>query len=253
MGLAVVDQAAAQTGPAPEFTWLGSSDGDDAAMDREELAALAAELFVSDDDPVTASATNPLATQTAAQPAPETVSAESAQTSPSETQVALGLPDPGDPAGGILSELRLGLLYHDVGIVSESTEEGADVNFEALFASPGFLEIIFSPRPHLGVSINTAGDTSQVYGGLTWALDLWGGLFVEFAFGGSVHDGELDANRTDKNDLGCRILFREALELGWRFGGHHSISVMADHISNAGFCSDNDGQDTAGIRYGYKF
>jgi len=212
---------------------------------------MAARLFVSRDE--AAAPTTPLATQTAAQPSLQITPSAAAQPGPADSQLALGLPDPGDPAGGILSEVRLGLLYHDVGIVSATTEEGADVNFEALFASPDFLEIIFSPRPHLGASINTAGDTSQLYGGLTWGLDLWGGLFVEFAFGGSVHDGELDANRNDKNDLGCRVLFREALELGWRFGGHHSISVMADHISNAGFCVDNDGQDTAGIRYGYKF
>lgn len=172
---------------------------------------------------------------------------------PAGSQVALGLPERGDPLGGIISELRGGILAHDVGVVSSDTEDGVDINGEVLFASPEFLSIILAPRPHLGFSVSTEGETNQVYGGLTWGLDIAGGLFAEFAFGGSVHDGDLNPGTADKNEFGCRILFREALELGWRFGGHHSISVMIDHISNGGLCDRNDGMDNAGIRYGYKF
>lgn len=255
--LLVADPVRGQTAPISNL--FDSAD----AQVSAELAAIAAQLFLSEEEVATEDRAAEDASEqerTAAAPRRFQVAARSAfpfapaaEPAATDQQLALGLPDPGDPAGGFLSEVRFGLLYHDVGIVSASTEEGADVNFEVLFAAPAFLEILFSPRPHLGASINTAGDTSQVYGGLTWGLDLWSGLFVEVALGGSVHNGELDADKSDRNDLGCRILFREALELGWRFAEHHSISIMADHISNAGLCSDNDGQDTAGLRYGYKF
>jgi hypothetical protein len=55
------------------------------------------------------------------------------------------------------------------------------------------------------------------------------------------------------NELGCRVLFRESLSVGVRFMKHHSLSVMVDHISNAGLCDHNDGLDTLGVRYGYRF
>ena len=57
----------------------------------------------------------------------------------------------------------------------------------------------------------------------------------------------------DRNGLGCEILFRESISAGVLFDGHHSLSLMFDHISNGGLCDDNDGQDTFGVRYGYRF
>src|SRR3546814_14134530 len=81
----------------------------------------------------------------------------------------------------------------------------SDVNAEILFASPEFLSAIWSPRPHLGVDINTAGDTSQLYLGLTWRwqpfeFPLWGA----FSTGGSVHTGETGKSTSDK-ELGSRV------------------------------------------------
>ena len=72
-----------------------------------------------------------------------------------------------------------------------------------------------------------------------------------------MHSGILTSSDPDSvvedNEFGCRLLFRESLELGWRFNQRHSISAMIDHISNGGLCDANDGMDNAGIRYGYKF
>jgi lipid A 3-O-deacylase len=164
--------------------------------------------------------------------------------------------DAAQPLGGFISEIKLGISHHDTGVFGESVEEGADIGGEVLFVSPDVLSLVWSPRPHLGVHVNTAGDTSQLYGGLTWEFTLWRGLFVAASFGFSVHDGEAGGNtgKPDKQGLGTRFLFRESLELGWRFdGGTHSLSVMLDHISNAGLSDDNDGLDTLGVRYGYRF
>jgi len=158
--------------------------------------------------------------------------------------------------GGILSEVRLGILDHDFGLVSSATESGVDGNIEFLFTSPDFLSYILSPRPHLGASINSDGDTSQGYFGLTWTADIYDNFFVELSVGGAIHDGETDIQNEDaieKNDLGCTLLFRESLSAGVIFFERHSISVMFDHISNAGFCGDNDGLDNLGVRYGYRF
>ena len=124
---------------------------------------------------------------------------------------------------------------------------------EFLFNSPEFLAFAWSPRPHIGFSVNSDGDTSQAYIGLSWEWTVWKGLFVGFSLGGAIHDGKLRTNRTDRNELGCRILFRESLELGYRFWERHSISAMLDHISNANLCDKNEGLDNFGIRYGYLF
>ena len=155
--------------------------------------------------------------------------------------------------GGILSEVRLGVLKHDFGPFSSSEEHGIDINFELLFAAPGFLDFIWSPRPHIGATINTDGDTNQVYFGLSWEFDLWRDVFAGFSFGGSVHDGETETDRTDKKELGCRLLFRESLELGYRFGGRHAITAFLEHVSNANICDKNEGLENLGVRYGYRF
>ncbi len=155
--------------------------------------------------------------------------------------------------GGILSEVRFGVLKHDFGPFSSSEESGIDVNFELLFVSPGLLEFIWSPRPHLGVTINSDGNTDQAYFGLSWEIDVWRNLFVGLSFGGAFHNGENESDRADKKDLGCNPLFRESLELGYRFGGRHAITAFLDHISNARLCENNEGLENFGIRYGYRF
>lgn len=154
---------------------------------------------------------------------------------------------------GVISEIRVGALSHGIGPFASDEESGIDGNIEFLFNSPDFLEMVWSPRPHIGFSVNSDGDTSQAYLGLSWEWTIWKNLFVGFSLGGSIHDGKLKTNRTDRNELGCRILFRESLELGYRFLGRHSISAMLDHISNANLCDKNEGLDNFGIRYGYLF
>ncbi len=119
------------------------------------------------------------------------------------------------------------------------------------------MKLVLSPRPTLGASINTAGDTSFLYTGLTWGGFVWKGLFIEGFFGLATHDGQLnshDPEPHDRRQLGSRVLFREAIEIGYRFLDNHSVSIMLDHVSNAGLLADrNQGNDDVGLRYGYKF
>ena len=177
------------------------------------------------------------------------------KSSPLQPRVQMGEVGAAEEEGlcGILSELRLGVMEHDAGVFGSSVEDGVDFNAEMLFVSPDFLEFILSPRPHLGVSINSDGNTSQLYGGLTWDWTFWDPLFVELALGLSAHNGRLDTTTSDEKALGCRVLFRPSLSLGARFLERHSISVMLSHISNAGRCDPNKGLDTLGVRYGFRF
>ena len=162
----------------------------------------------------------------------------------------------GSPGGGplsALSEVRGGILAHDRGPFTNNEEGGADINLEALFRSPDFLGSIGSPRPHLGFSVNTSGDTDQFYAGLTWEWQFWRRLFAGFGLGGAIHDGETETSRTDRKELGCRVLFRGSLELGYRLTRRHGVSLFYDRISNLDICDHDEGLETAGVRYGYRF
>lgn len=149
-------------------------------------------------------------------------------------------------------ELRLGMLGHDVGVFGGEVEQGPDINAEVLFDSPAILDIVGSPRPHVGVSLNTHGYTSQAYAGLTWGWDLPSSLFIEFSLGGAVHNGETDPVPGHKA-LGSHVLFRESLSIGVRLNENLSVSLMLDHISNANLADYNEGLDNLGIRFGYRF
>lgn len=155
---------------------------------------------------------------------------------------------------GIVSELKLGVSHHDTPILGSHLEDGVDIGGEVLFTSPDFLSFAWSPRPHLGVHVNTAGDTSQAYWGLTWSLEPKGdGVWFAFSLGGSVHDGEIDDDSGEQKSLGTRVLLRESVELGVVFSEHHRFSILFDHVSNAGIGERNQGLDTLGLRYGYRF
>lgn len=171
---------------------------------------------------------------------------------------ALGMPaevaeaaEDGRP--GFLSEVRVGVFDHDNGPFSSTEEEGIDANLEILFVPPDFLQAIGSPRPHIGLTVNSSGDTSQAYIGLSWEWEFWRGTFADVSFGGAVHDGKTETRDTSRKELGCRALFRGSVELGYRFFERHGVSLFLDHISNAGLCDENEGLDNLGLRYGYRF
>jgi lipid A 3-O-deacylase len=158
-----------------------------------------------------------------------------------------------DPSANVISEIRVGALWHDQGPFSHRKEKGYDGNLEILFTSPDFLSNVWRPRPHVGVSINSAGDTNQAYLGLTWQHHFYKNYFANFSFGTGYHDGYKVTDLLDRKSLGCKLLFRESIDIGFRFENPHSIMLHLDHISNAKLCSTNEGLESVGIRYGYHF
>lgn len=159
------------------------------------------------------------------------------------------------PGEGFYSEVRVGVLLHDMGDpFKQRHESGADLNAELLFGSPdnAFFNFLFNPRPHVGVSLNTAGGTTQIYGGITWHFDVFSCLFLEASFGGEGHTGRINNKSSNRQALGARFLFREGVSLGVNMGDHHTVSVMLDHASHAGLGGRNPGLTSLGLRYGYK-
>jgi lipid A 3-O-deacylase len=161
------------------------------------------------------------------------------------------------PSGFLaLDEVRLGAL---VANLDEGDSEEADtlINGELLFGGPErsygspLLDYFLRPRPHIGFSVTPDDGTNQVYAGLTWDVKLFGGLFFETSFGGTVHDGPTDSD--DPDSYGCSVLFRESASLGYELSEQLRVMVTVDHMSNAGLCDQNQGLTNAGVRLGYRW
>ena len=160
----------------------------------------------------------------------------------------------------VIDEVKIGFLAHDICLFDEHVEDGVDINFETLFVSPDFLSFIGSPRPDIGGSVNTAGNTNSGYFGLTWGITLFenllapgDGVFANASLGGAFQDGYTSTAPPGRKPLGSRALFRESLELGYQVTPIVSISAFVDHMSNANLARQNAGLSDAGIRFGFKF
>jgi hypothetical protein len=162
-------------------------------------------------------------------------------------------PNGGAPAP-LIDEVRLGALAHSID--DSNAEEGTDLNVELLFrrraGSYGhpLLDLALRPRVHLGASVNTAGDTSQIYAGLTWDAQLAPRLTLELTFGAALHDGPTDGGLQDS--YGCAVNFRESASLGYALDERWTLYGTISHMSNADLCDHNTGLTSAGLRLGYK-
>lgn len=166
-------------------------------------------------------------------------------------------------------EFKLGILKHDVSFLG-GVEPGIDINPEIILASPvadawadrlpWYLRFALQPRPTLGAAFNTAGATNQVYFGATWTWQLASnvlnpgdGITFGIFFGPGFNDGDTRPTRSNRKALGSNVLFREALELGYRITPRFEVSIYADHVSNAGFARYNESLNEVGGRLGIRF
>lgn len=167
--------------------------------------------------------------------------------------------------GSWISEVKGGVLLHDATRNSDtrtSEKDTIDLHGEVIFKTINIIESdnwiiqkLFQVRPHLGGQINTSDQTHQIYTGVTLGHQFQAGLFVDFSFGLTAHTGQLESHDpgNDRPNLGSPILFREALDLGYRFKGGHGVSVYGVHMSHANlFADENDSMNFVGLRYGYR-
>ncbi|MFN7091067.1 MAG: acyloxyacyl hydrolase [Allorhizobium sp.] len=172
------------------------------------------------------------------------------------------LPDDATPlrqTDTIFDELRFGVLTSADN--SETNEEDGQFITGMLFFDPwghreaqGF-DRLLRPRIHVGGTVATEDEANQVYAGLSWTADLNERFFLELGFGGTVHDGDLDANDGgDGPKLGCRTLFHEYVAAGLNFTERWSVIAHMEHSSHANLCDGpNNGLSRAGVMVAYKF
>ena len=158
-------------------------------------------------------------------------------------------------AEGLISEIKIGVLAHDVphlwsGFQLEAA--AADINLEVQFRA--FAHVFGgSLRPVIGGTINTRGDTSKGYVDARWEIGAPLGIFFALGLGAGIHDGRLGPTEADRKALGSRVLFHIPVELGWRWQGGHSVSLYFEHFSNGYTQRYNEGIDGLGLRYGLRF
>jgi hypothetical protein len=153
-------------------------------------------------------------------------------------------------------ELRLGGFAHD----PQSPEQGSgDLNAEILFGGPAptpanSLWNGLVLRPQLGSTVNFAGKTSAIYGGLAATMTLGHGLFAEASFGGAANDGKTGlVVPSGYNAMGCALSFHENASIGYRLSESWSLMGTIEHFSNEGLCVRNRGLTNYGARLGYAF
>jgi lipid A 3-O-deacylase len=159
-----------------------------------------------------------------------------------------------------LDEIKIGVLANDIALFERHVEAGTDVNFEMLFTPPEIFKPIGSPRPDVGVTINSAGETQRGYFGLTWGITLIQRLFgpsdsvwANGSLGGAVQNGFVDDAPPGRTNFGSPVLFHLSLELGYQASPTTSLSLFIEHMSNANLVPQNDGMTDAGARIGFKF
>jgi lipid A 3-O-deacylase len=161
----------------------------------------------------------------------------------------------GEPLAGFISEVKVGALWHDPGDLWSGfrrESESVDINLEVLL-SPRLPLRLGYLSPAVGASINTDGGTSKAYVDARWQVEAPSGIFFGLGLGAAIHDGEIDPVDPTKKALGSRVLFHIPAEIGWRWDGRNSISVYFEHISNGYTRDSNEGLDSLGARYGYRF
>jgi lipid A 3-O-deacylase len=170
---------------------------------------------------------------------------------------------------GLVDEVRLGVVQHNMCVLdcdNADKEGGPNINGEIVFKSPDVLDIIWSPRPYIMGSINTAGDTSFGGVGLEWTWHFAEGWAFEPGVGYVVHDGELefpypqgdprnDPISAEKVFLGSRDLFRTNLSLNRDINETWGVQLMYEHLSHGQILGNgrNQGLDNIGVRIIYKF
>ncbi len=162
-------------------------------------------------------------------------------------------------------EFRFGVTAHDL---ADNVEDGPNITTELLFASPEFLDFIWSPRPFLYGSFNTNGLTNFGAAGFAWDWELAENVNFEFTTGLAYHDGVIDIDRsapasdptrirlaTTRALLGNEILFYNGLGLDYELNETWAIGVYYEHISHGQILASgrNQALDNAGVRLSYRF
>jgi hypothetical protein len=115
----------------------------------------------------------------------------------------------------------------------------------------GVLSFVFSPRPQFGASLDRTTGTSRSYLGLSWDVFRGNGFFGSVGIAGSLT--RPGAEEPSRSLLGPPVALHGTLELGYRLGEQHSLSLSVDHAHAPDLAGGGDGGDRLRLGYGFRF
>lgn len=154
-------------------------------------------------------------------------------------------------------EVFVGGYFHEVDtpFTLDTNESGADVQVGIRF-EPTKLDFLGNPEPYFLASVNTAGDTNFLAGGLSWKIEA-GKIYIRPGIGLALHTAP--ATRFDpilrrRTDLGSRVLFAPEIGVGTKLAENIDVEASWVHISNAQLfdSGQNPGIDMIGFRMTFK-
>jgi lipid A 3-O-deacylase len=169
----------------------------------------------------------------------------------------------------LVEEARIGVVQHNICVLdcdNADKEDGPNINGELVFKSPDVLSIVWSPRPYVMASYNTAGNTNFGGVGLQWDFEFGDGWAIEPGIGYVFHDGANSSPFpqgdprgdafTEENVLfGSDDLFRTSLAVSKDLGDRWGVQLMYEHLSHGQILGNgrNQGLDNIGVRAIYRF
>ena len=161
------------------------------------------------------------------------------------------------PQAATAQEVFVGGYVHavDTPFSLDINEGGADVQAGIRF-EPTKLGFIGNPEPYVLVSVNTAGGTNFLAGGLSWKIEA-GKIYVRPGIGLALHtapDIRFDPQLARRTDLGSRVLFAPEIAIGTKLTDTIDLEASWVHISNAQLLDSqqNPGIDMVGMRLTFR-
>lgn len=149
-------------------------------------------------------------------------------------------------------EAFVGVYAHgvDTPLTFQTNEGGTDIMAGYRFA-PVDLGFLGRPAPYAMASVNTAGDTDFIAGGLGWKFST-GSIYARSGIGLAVHDGPSERFNAKgrRTDLGSPVLFVPEIAVGANLSPRIALEASWVHISHARLFNwgQNPGLDMIGAR-----
>jgi lipid A 3-O-deacylase len=131
-------------------------------------------------------------------------------------------------------------------------EDSYGLGMALVFSRPECSLFGGSVRPTLGADLSVDSGTSKAFGALLWEIEK-ADFFFDLGLGGAIHNGDSHGHDSDEKHYGSRVLFYEEMCLGYSFTPHCRFAFFFDHMSNANLSTPNNGLNTIGISFQYRF
>lgn len=129
---------------------------------------------------------------------------------------------------------------------------GDDLEISLTSADNSVLQILFSPRPQFGMSLDKSTGASRGFAALTWNMFETSKFFGNIGVASSYTSASVED--PDRRLIGPPVAMHGTLEFGYHLGEQNSLSLSLDRGSTLDLGNDHGMLgDNLRLRYGYRF